>query len=129
MCKTSLYRLGVSFTPPCFQSSAGIPDIDAIQQFLDFRFFIKRCNVWSQCSGVQDRAINPSSSVKWLVKVVCKSVENLSFLLYYCLTIKVSKLCCTRLLCPMYFCQIILKVLSHLFFLLPLPPIFDTSFP
>ena len=25
MCKTSLYRVEVSFTPPCFQSSAGIP--------------------------------------------------------------------------------------------------------
>ena len=38
--------------------------VDGIQQFFDFRFFIKRCNVWSQCSGVQDRAVNPSSYVK-----------------------------------------------------------------
>ena len=56
--------------------------IDGIQHFLEFRLFIKKYNVWSQSSGVQGRAINLSSYAKYLVKVVCKSIEKLSFLLY-----------------------------------------------
>ena len=76
-----------------------------------------------------------SSYVNKFVKVVCKSMENLSFLLYYCLTIKVSKLCCTPLLWPIYFSQTIVKSFRVFFFLLsaailqPLPPTFETSFP
>ena len=76
-----------------------------------------------------------SSYVKKFVKVVCKSMENLSFLLYYCLTIKVSKLCCTPLLWPSYFSQTIVKSFRVFFCLLsaailqPLPPTFETSFP
>ena len=76
-----------------------------------------------------------SSYVKKFVKVVCKSMENLGFLLYYCLTIKVSKLCCTPLLWPSYFSQTIVKSFRVFFFLLsaailrPLPPTFETSFP
>ena len=57
-----------------------------------------------------------SSYVKKFVKVVCKSMENLSFLLYYCLTIKVSKLCCTPLLWPSYFSQTIVKSFRVFFF-------------
>lgn len=102
--------------------------IDGIQQFLTSGFS-SRDAMFGLKAVVSKTAINLSSYVKQLLKVVCKSVENLSFLLYCCLTIKGSKLCCTPLLCPMYFCQIILKVLSYLFFLLPLPPIFETSFP
>ena len=56
--------------------------IDGIQHFLEFRLFIKKYNVWSQSSGVQGRAINLSSYAKYPVKVVCKSIEKLSFLLY-----------------------------------------------
>ena len=56
--------------------------IDGIQHFREFRLFIKKYNVWSQSSGVQGRAINLSSYAKYLVEVVCKSIEKLSFLLY-----------------------------------------------
>ena len=57
-----------------------------------------------------------SSYVKKFVKVVCNSMENLSFLLYYCLTTKVSKLCCTPLLWPSYFSQTIVKSFRVFFF-------------
>ena len=50
-----------------------------------------------------------------LSKVVCKSIENLSFFLYYCLIIKVSKLRCTPLLWPLYVSQCIVKSF-HIFF-------------
>ena len=62
-------------------------------------------------------------------------MENLSFLLYYCLTIKVSKLCYTPLLWPIYFSQTIVKSFRVFLFLLsaailqPLPPTFEPSFP
>ena len=67
-----------------------------------------------------------------LSKVVCKSIENLSFFLYYCLIIKISKLRCTALLWPLYFSQTIVKSF-HIFFILlpaeilqPLPFTFET---
>jgi len=51
-----------------------------------------------------------------LSKVVCKSIENLSFFLYYYLIIKVSKLRCTTLLWPLFFSQTIVKSSFHISF-------------
>ena len=115
----------MSFTPPCFQSSAGIPPIPGALPV----FVAVMASNSSLTSGfsLRDAMFGLSAVVSNTERSTSQS--SLSFLLHYCLTIKVSKLCCTPLLCPIYLCQIILKVLSYLFFLLPLPPIFETSFP
>ena len=121
-----LKALEFSSYPPKHWNSAGIPHIPvALPLFVALiasnaslnSGFSSRNTVFS-LSVMASKAERwyLSSYVKKFVKVVCKSMENLSFLLYYCLTIKVSKLCCTPLLWPSYFSQTIVKSFRVFFF-------------
>ena len=70
ICKLSLYWLEAIFTATMFPDlgryttpSKGftfLSCIDAIQQLLQFRIFINKCNVWPLCNGVQGRVVNLS---------------------------------------------------------------------
>ena len=61
------------YTTPSSRRFTFLCCIDCIQQFLEFMFFIKTCNVWPLRNGVQGRAISYSCYILKLVKVVCKS--------------------------------------------------------
>ena len=76
------------YTTPSSRGSTFLCCIDWIQQFLEFMFFIKTCNVWPLCNGVQGRAISYSCYILKLVKAVCKSTKNSSF---SCRTVSPSK--------------------------------------
>ena len=76
------------YTTPSSRGFTFLCCIDCIQQFLEFMFFIKTCNVWPLRNGVQGRATSYSCYILKLVKVVCKSTKN-SF--FSCRTVSPSK--------------------------------------
>ena len=61
--------------------------IDCIQQFLEFMFFIKTCNVWPLRNGVQGTAISYSKVVQSGLQIY----KKLIFPLQDCRTIKGTK--------------------------------------
>ena len=78
------------YTTPSSRGFTFRCSIDCIQQFFEFMFFSKTCNVWPLRNDVQGRAISYSCYILKLVKAVCKSTKT-HLSPQDCLTIKGTK--------------------------------------